>query len=168
MPDGPGEFAGYAVKRKGGVLFIACEGADEIPIRLEAINKTKCGKAERLPFACLEDCPKLLSEGAAQKIAAQANSIAGEMQKRFGIPLVLILIDTVIASAGYRKAGDENDAAVAQVIMEVLGEISKLTGAFAMAVDHFGKTQETGTRGSSAKEAHAEVVLAMLGERELS
>jgi hypothetical protein len=168
MPGGSGEFAGYPVKRPGGVLFIACEGADEIPIRLEAINQTKCGKAERLPFACLEDCPKLLSEDAAKKISARANEVAEEMKKRFGIPLVLIIVDTVIASAGYRKSGEENDAAVSQVIMEVLGEVSRLTGAFAMAVDHFGKVAETGTRGSSAKEAHAEVVLAMLGERELS
>ena len=52
-------FAGHPVKRKGGVLFIACEGREEIPIRLEALNRTKCGTAERLPFFCLDECPRL-------------------------------------------------------------------------------------------------------------
>ena len=37
-----------------------------------------------------------------------------------------------------------------------------------LGVDHFGKQIETGTRGSSAKEASGDLVLACLGERELS
>ena len=51
--------------------------------------------------------------------------------------------------------------------MDTLARISKLTGAFVLAVDHFGKAVETGTRGSSAKESFADVVLALLGEKEL-
>ena len=38
----------------------------------------------------------------------------------------------------------------------------------ALAVDHFGKMAETGTRGGSAKEASADAVLALLAERELA
>ena len=160
-------FAGHAVKRRGGVLFIAVEGREEIPIRLEALNRVKCGKAERLPFFCLDDIPRLLERGAADKIAADANAVAAEMQQRFGLPLALIIVDTVAAGAGYAKSGDENDAAIAQRIMDTLARISKLTGAFVLAVDHFGKVVETGTRGSSAKESFADVVLALLGEKEL-
>jgi hypothetical protein len=163
-----GTFTGFPVKRKGGVLFIAVEGRSEIPIRLEAINRVKLGSVERLPFACLEEIPRLLDRGATQKIAAAANSIAAEMQKRFGLPLVLIVIDTVAAAAGYQKAGDENDAAVAQRVMNVLGEISKLTGTFCIAADHFGKDISTGTRGSSAKEGFADLVLALLGDKEIA
>ena len=73
-------FAGHPVKRRGGVLFIAVEGREEIPIRLEALNQAKCGRAERLPFFCLDDIPRLLERGAADKIAADANAIATEMQ----------------------------------------------------------------------------------------
>jgi hypothetical protein len=161
-------FAGHPVKRRGGVLFIAVEGREEIPIRLEALNQAKCGKAKRLPFFCLDDIPRLLERGAADKIAADANVVAAEMQQRFGLPLALIVVDTVAAGAGYAKSGDENDAAIAQRIMDALARISKLTGAFVLAVDHFGKAVETGTRGSSAKESFADVVLALLGEKELS
>ena len=161
-------FAGHAVKRRGGVLFIAVEGREEIPIRLEALNRAKCGQAERLPFFCLDDIPRLLERGAADKIAADANTVAVEMRARFELPLALIIVDTVAAGAGYAKSGDENDAAIAQRIMDTLARISKLTGAFVLAVDHFGKAVETGTRGSSAKESFADVVLALLGEKELS
>jgi AAA domain len=161
-------FADHPVKRRGGVLFIAVEGREEIPIRLEAPNQAKCGGTERLPFFCLDDMPRLLERGAADKIAADANAVAAEMQQRFGLPLVLIVVDTVAAGAGYAKSGDENDAAIAQRIMDALARISKLTGAFVLAVDHFGKAVETGTRGSSAKESFADVVLALLGEKEVS
>jgi hypothetical protein len=161
-------FAGHPVKREGGVLFIACEGREEIPIRLEALNRTKCGTAERLPFFCLDDIPHLLEKDAAKKIAADANVVAEEMRRRFDLPLTLIIIDTVAAGAGYSKAGEENDAAIAQRIMDTLAAISRATGAFVLAVDHFGKTVETGTRGSSAKESFADIVLALLGEKELA
>jgi AAA domain len=161
-------FAGHQVKRRGGVLFIAVEGREEIPIRLEALNQAKCGGAERLPFFCLDDCSRLLEKDAGDKIAASANAVAAEMQQRFGLPLALIIVDTVAAGAGYAKSGDENDAAIAQRIMDTLARISKLTRAFVLAVDHFGKAAETGTRGSSAKESFADVVLALLGEKELS
>ena len=90
------------------------------------------------------------------------------MRRRFDLPLALIIIDTVAAGAGYSKAGEENDAALAQRIMDTLAEISRQTGAFVLAVDHFGKTIETGTRGSSAKESFADIVLALLGEKELA
>ena len=52
--------------------------------------------------------------------------------------------------------------------MNRLGELSRQTGAFVLAVDHFGKAVETGTRGSSAKEAAADVVLALLADREIN
>jgi hypothetical protein len=161
-------FAGHPVKRRGGVLFVAVEGREEIPIRLEALNRTKCDGAERLPFFCLDDIPRLLEKGAADKIAADANAIAEEIRRRFDLPLALIIVDTVAAGAGYSKAGEENDAAIAQRIMDTLGRISKLTGAFVLAVDHFGKDVSTGTRGSSAKESFADIVLALLGEKELT
>ena len=52
--------------------------------------------------------------------------------------------------------------------MNRLGELSRQTGAFVLAVDHFGKAVETGTRGTSAKEAAADVVLALLADREIT
>jgi len=50
----------------------------------------------------------------------------------------------------------------------VLSALSRDTSCFVLGIDHFGKNVETGTRGSSAKEGHADVVLALLGERSLA
>jgi hypothetical protein len=79
--------------------------------------------------------------------------------------LVLIIIDTLSASADFT---DANYAAEGQRVMNRLNELSRRTGAFTLAVDHFGKVVETGTRGTSAKEAAADVVLALLADRDIA
>ena len=85
---------------------------------------------------------------------------------KFDVPPVLVFVDTVVTAAGYSKSGDDNDAAIAQRIMSVLSGLSQQTGALVVGIDHFGKVTETGTRGSSAKEGHADAVLALLADRE--
>jgi hypothetical protein len=52
--------------------------------------------------------------------------------------------------------------------MSVMAELSKRTRALAAGIDHFGKVVETGTRGTSAKEAAADAILALLADRALS
>jgi hypothetical protein len=74
----------------------------------------------------------------------------------------------MISAAAYTKTGDDNDASIADKVMTTLSGLSQQTGALVLGLDHFGKVVETGTRGSSAKEGHADVVLALLAERELS
>lgn len=158
-------FAGRKVLRQGGVLFIAAEGAHEIPIRLRGLVHGKLGPdaPERLPFAWIEECPRLLDADAVPQLVAVAKLAAEHMAETFGLPLALIVVDTVAAGAGFM---DENSAAEAQRVMNALEAISHKTGAFVLGVDHFGKAVETGTRGSSAKEAAADVVLAMLATRD--
>lgn len=158
-------FAGRKVLREGGVLFIAAEGAHEIPIRLRGIVQGKLGSdaPERLPFAWIEECPRLLDADSVPKLVAVAKLAADHMAEAFDLPLALIVVDTVAAGAGFM---DENSAAEAQRVMNALEAISHQTGAFVLGVDHFGKAVETGTRGSSAKEAAADVVLAMLATRD--
>jgi hypothetical protein len=165
-----GSFARRQVLRRGGVLFIAAEGAYEIPIRLRGLTGSKLRERAdpvldrgHLPFAWAEACPPLASGDAIPILLSTALSAADRMETIHDLPLALIIIDTLAASAGFT---DENNAAEGQRIMNRLGELSHGTGAFVLAVDHFGKMTETGTRGSSAKEAAADVVLALLGDRE--
>jgi len=73
----------------------------------------------------------------------------------------------MITAAGF-AAGEDNDAAAAQKVMTALRLTSQRTGALVVGIDHFGKAIETGTRGSSAKEGAADVVIALLADRELS
>jgi hypothetical protein len=170
-------FAGRDVNRRGGVLFIAAEGANEIPIRLQGVVEQKLKPAamaavaagepldanlERLPFAWIEDCPSLKEDASFEKLASIAISAAEQITEQFSLPLALIVIDTLSASADF---ADANDAAEGQRIMNRLNALSRLTGAFVLAVDHFGKDVTTGTRGTTAKEGAADVVLALLAER---
>ena len=162
-------FADYPIARNGGVLFIAAEGASEIPARLQAVLKTKYpDHTGKLPFAWIDDCPRLLAAGAVNTLASLAREAAERMQKDFGVALTLIIIDTMVDAAGFARSGDENDAALGQLIMRRCAELSKLTGALVLGIDHFGKAVETGTRGSSAKEGRADVVLALLGDKGIS
>jgi AAA domain len=163
-------FAGRDVCRQGGVIFIAAEGAGEIPVRLEGVvdhklrpdGTIKGSDLDNLPFAWIEECPSLKEEASFERLVALVQAAATQMKQRFGVDLVLIAIDTLSAAADF---SDANDAAEGQRIMNRLNTLSRRTGAFVLAVDHFGKSTETGTRGSSAKEAAADVVLAILAER---
>jgi hypothetical protein len=161
-------FIGYRIKRQCGVLLIAAEGASEVRKRLNATVREKCGGMQRVPFRWYEAAPILLGPNAAEMLIAMAKQADASLQQEFGLPLGLIVIDTVAASAGYAQQGAESDAAVAGTIMRVLAQTAETCDCVVLGVDHFGKNIETGTRGSSAKEANSELVLACLGEREVS
>jgi hypothetical protein len=170
-------FAGREINRRGGVLFFAAEGANEIPIRLKAVVEQKLKPAamaasaagepldadlERLPFAWVEECPSLKDAASFEKLVLIAIATADQIKEQFNLPLALIVIDTLSASADFE---DANAAAEGQRIMNRLAELGRRTGAFVLAVDHFGKDVATGTRGTTAKEGAADVVLALLAER---
>ena len=102
---------GYEIMRRGGVLFVALEGSDEVRIRLQAVIEDRGKITGKARFAWIETCPPLIGTNAADEICAIAEPVAGELKTRFCMPLVLIVIDTIIAGAGYTRDGQENDAA---------------------------------------------------------
>ena len=161
-------FVDHAVVRRGGVLYIAVEGAAEIEVRLQAVLETKYPQVERAPFAWTDQCPRLLDSDSAATLAALAQQAAARMLAEFGLPLALIIVDTIVAAAGFSRSGEENDAALAQAIMRQFATLAQLTGTFVLGIDHFGKAAETGTRGSSAKEGAADTVLALLGNKSIA
>jgi hypothetical protein len=149
------------------------KAASEIPPRLEGVvdqklrpsGANKAADLDNLPFAWIEECPSLKEEASFERLVAIVQAAATQMKERFGVDLALIEIDTLSASADF---ADANDAAEGQRIMNRLNALSRRTGAFVLAVDHFGKSTETGTRGTSAKEAAADVVLAILADRDVA
>jgi hypothetical protein len=157
----------FRVKRPGGVVYVAPEGTGGLASRLTAIADQR-GATGPLPFTWRADCPALTASNAVAQLAQMVADAAAGLRQRFDLPVVLVWIDTLIAAAGYAKLGDENDAASAQRIMSVLSKLSARTGALVVGIDHFGKVAETGTRGSSAKEGHADTVLAALADREIN
>jgi hypothetical protein len=166
-------FAGREVCRRGGVLFIAAEGANEIPVRLKGVVDHKlrlndlegAADLDNLPFAWIEECPSLKDEAGFKRIVAIGQTVVGNMKEKFDLPLALIVVDTLSAAADF---DDANAAAEGQRVMNRLNALGRATGAVVLAVDHFGKAVETGTRGTSAKEASADFVLAFLAEKSIN
>jgi len=158
-------FLGFEVMRPGGVLFIALEGQSEIALRVEGVMKEK-GKfnGAHAPFAWIETCPPLTSADALAVLTKIAEQIAAKLKAEFDLPLSLIEIDTVIVAAGYTKEGMDNDTALGQV-MGALAQLAQNAHCFVFGIDHFGKDVNVGTRGTSAKEGRADVVLALLGDK---
>ena len=159
---------GHVVKRQCGVLLIAAEGADEVRLRLDAVVREKCGNMTQAPFAWYETAPSLLHKGTVEKLIAMARQAEASLEKEFGLPLGLIGIDTIAACAGYARAGDEYDNAVGQAVMNVIKAVAQELGCFVLGIDHFGKDLLAGTRGASSKESSSDVVLACLGDKQVS
>jgi AAA domain len=161
-------FIGFPVRRQGGVLFLACEGQSEMTLRLSATVEAR-GMQQKAPFAWVENAPRLLDPNAGQILTAMVVHASQKMLRNFGLPVVLVIIDTIGAAAGYERTGDENDATLGKIIMRnTLATAAQATNTLFLAIDHFGKDASTGTRGSSAKEDNADVVLALLGEKSAS
>jgi hypothetical protein len=159
-----GEFAGEPVMRKGAVLWLAAEGEKEIEGRVRAAVENKFGGSSPQPFARQAGSVPLLTDtDALEKLKAHAQEAAKHAREKFGLPLAIIVIDTVSAAAGFT---DENSASETQKVMTTLRELSRATGALVLPIDHYGKQTETGIRGSSAKSAAADAILACLGERD--
>jgi hypothetical protein len=161
-------FLDRLVKRQSGVLFLAAEGQHEMRIRLAALIQEKCGGMARAPFRWFEDVPVLLQPDGLALLVAMGRQAAASLQQEFGLPLGLVIIDTVAASAGYNGLGAENDNAINQRLMNVLKLAAQQLDCFVLGVDHFGKDVHSGTRGGSSKESSGDLVLACLGERQLS
>jgi hypothetical protein len=157
-------FLNYTVKRQCGVLLIAAEGAGEVQLRLNAVVREKCGNMAEVPFRWYVQTPPLLRKGSIKMLIDMARQAQAEFKEKFGLPLGLIGIDTIAASAGYAKSGDENDNAVGQAIMNVLRAIAEGMQCFVLGIDHFGKSAEAGTRGAGSKEGSGDLVLACLGD----
>ena len=155
------QFAGMDTDRRGGVLYFAAEGEAEIPVRLEAIMQRHGDVSDTLPFAWRDDVPVMLERGSREKLVSIVR-YEGARFKAEGIPLALIVIDTLAAAAGWQ---DENNAAEAQEAIRVMQALAKEAGALVLAVDHHGKDQAAGVRGSTAKAAGAEAVLSVLGDK---
>jgi hypothetical protein len=113
-------FLDRLIKRQCGVLFLAAEGQHEMRLRLAALVREKCGGITRAPFRWFEDIPVLLQPDGLALLVAMGRQAAASLQQEFGLPLGLVIIDTIAASAGYVGLGAENDNAINQRLMNVL------------------------------------------------
>jgi RecA-family ATPase len=158
----------YHIKRHGGVLYLVLEGKPAFPMRVtaafnEVLNKEmKFGDRLKLPFSWNFYEPNLYNKGPDELIKL-AQRDAQKMRQEFGVDLVAIFLDTMGLSACYEN---EDKAAQVQKVVSGLFKLSNETGALVIGVDHYGKDQSAGLRGSSAKRGHVETILSCLVDRD--
>jgi hypothetical protein len=110
-----------------------------------------------------------MARDALATLTTEVAQAAAHFEEQFSVPLLLVLIDTLIAGAAYAKVGRRERRRISTKdhvgALEIVGARRR---AQVLGLDHLGKAVETGTRGSSGKEGHADVVLAILADRELA
>ena len=85
------------------------------------------------------------------------------MREEFSVDLVAVFLDTMGLAACFEN---ENMAAQVQRVVAGLSRVSDDTGALCINVDHMGKDQDAGMRGTSAKRDCVETILTCFCDRE--
>ena len=170
-------FAGCSTHSPGGVLWLAAEGENELELRLGGVIDGKLLPSyndsveldfdpRRMPFCWQAGAvPTLTEKNAKESLLRLAVHARKGILAEHGAALRMIVIDTLAAAAAF---ADENSSGETMAVMNLLRAVSVETGALVLVIDHFGKMAETGVRGSSAKHASADAVLAILADRDLS
>jgi hypothetical protein len=158
----------YRINRKGGVLYFVLEGKPAFPMRVAAAFEDALGKQmqfgdrPKVPFAWNTYEPNLFNNGPDALIKLVERD-AAKMKHEYGVDLVAVFLDTMGLAACYEN---EDKAAQVQKVVSGLNKLSDTTGALVIGVDHYGKDQGAGLRGSSAKRGHVETILACLVDKD--
>lgn len=153
-------FAGMEVDRPGGVLWLAAEGETEVPVRADAWMQNR-KPAANPAFIWVDDVPAILSPGGEEATLAIAKA-AQQQFEQDGLPLSMIVVDTVLSSAGWT---DGNASAEGQEFVRRWRRIARQLGLLVLLVDHHGKSAEAGIMGSVAKAAGADAILTVLADK---
>jgi hypothetical protein len=158
----------YRIKRHGGVLYLVLEGKSAFELRCTAAftnilgRQMSFGDAARLPFCWNSYEPNLFEQGA-DGLIKLADREAQSMQREFGVDMVAVILDTMGLAARYEN---EDKAAQVQKVVSGLFRLSDEIDALAIGIDHLGKNQMAGLRGSSAKRGHPDTILSCLCDRD--
>ena len=154
-------FFGRRTVERVGTLILAAEGAGTLAGRIEAARKTKAD-GKPMPIAWMGAVPNLADVEEVKALLPKIRALDVRMRETFGVRLGLIVIDTLAAAFALK---DENDAAEAQQALRHMRMLGEPLGALVLPVHHYGKTEDTGLRGSSAYRGGADAVLSVLADR---
>jgi hypothetical protein len=148
-------FLSKAVHRRGAVLWFAAEGEGELDPRSVALQQEGVLTIPG-PLAFCVSVPRLTDVNAEAQLHALIQQARRDLADAgIELDIVMIVIDTLAAAAGW---ADENSSAEAQSVFSMLRRVALSEGLAVLVIDHFGKGgDERGTRGSSAKDAAADV-----------
>jgi hypothetical protein len=168
-------FAGHEIMRAGiGCLLFAAEGAEDVIPRWDVIEQAKIRphlEHEGLPLdgyypvSWTDEVPRLTAPDAFEqynkailRTIAEQRACVGNDYRGLGF----IGIDTMAAAADMTD-DQHNAVGTNQTVFNNMHRLSKTHDCVVGMVDHLGKDQTRGTRGSGSKEASADVVLRLTG-----
>ncbi len=163
------QFFGKDTKR-GGTLFVAAEGYDTLPMRLEALRlglaapimagRLEAGRpvidVSKLPIFFVNGCPNLLLPDNEARLMSTLRKADEESQERFGIPITLVIVDTITSAFAIP---DWNSASHTMQAMKVLNRIidKRFT---VVGLAHHGKDINKGPAGSFVLTAAPDSIIA--------
>lgn len=153
-------FCERQIVKTGGVLYLAAEAEGTLPDRYRAVLGAKFTpgdlRGRRLPFLS-----NAISFRGLEAMSGALRLGAARMQKRFDVPLRLVIVDT--AAAAFPLANENEQGEVNNLMLSLL-TLTKAAGVAVVLVHHFGKNSSTGVRGSSAWTDNSEFILAATGK----
>jgi len=153
-----------------GVALPAIQSRDTIELRLEPLKSEALqGQISRsdfdvtkLPIHIITQVPNLLDASNEARLKRTIKKVNAEMRQRFGVPLVLVIVDTMLSAF---NVSNWNDAAEATKATRVLARIAD-AGVAVMALAHHGKETNRGTAGSFALTAEPDSIISAFCEKE--
>jgi hypothetical protein len=149
-------WAGRNVLRGGGVLWLAAEGEWEVDLRIRAAVAALGYDPSNIPFYTqIANVPQILSRGGLNEVLDMVRQAAWMAKEEFGVPLALVVLDSMIKTAGYQKS--ESDSIDVNKLIMGMEDIAFLAKCFVLTLDHMGKDEGRGARGSSDKPSSVDV-----------
>lgn len=155
------KFFGLETEERVGAIYVAAEGAATLPARLKAAKKAREIDAP-IPFSLVHVVPDLSSSKERRRFISELQMEACDMKTQYGARAGLIIVDTLGTAFTMR---DENSAAEMNALCKAAAQLGDSLDAATLVLAHYGKSQESGIRGSSAIRGAGESVIAALGER---
>jgi hypothetical protein len=153
-------FFGKKIDTKVATIILAAESPGSLKYRLH-VAAERAAPGESLPICHLGTVPDLKDQKEVAALIQRINAASDELEETYGIPLGLVIIDTMAAAFTF---DDENDNSEASSMIKVMKDIGKATGAIVVPVHHYGKASTGGLRGASAFHGGTDVVLSVLAE----
>ena len=157
--------AGREIERSGGVVYLAAEGEGTIEGRMKARRMQMDDPTEILPFFTLTNFGSIDDQAAYVALEGRLKLAAERMERRFNVPLVALIVDTV-AAAGMIPEDKENDPGAWQKVFHALQPISERLDIVIILIHHAGKNAAAGLRGSSNARAAADFALMLACDRD--
>lgn len=138
---------------QGCVLYVAGEDYHGVQERLVAAARHLGTTPADLPMAIMEPHRAGLVDIDCRNDIQLA---AGELKRKYGLPVTLVVIDTLAACFGPKS---QDDATAASEYMNNVDKIARELGCTVLSIHHTGKNEGSGMRGSQVFFDRADAVI---------